>query len=76
MWNGDSDMSKSPLMQKFLDDFTRINTGVSASVSQAVNHCVWCHKSATEFRDPLSVKEYEISGLCQECQDKVFPPNV
>lgn len=25
-----------------------------------------------EFRDALSVKEFFISGLCQECQDDVF----
>ena len=24
------------------------------------------------FRDDISVKEYYISGLCQECQDTVF----
>lgn len=27
---------------------------------------------ATDFRDPLSLREYQISGLCQECQDSVF----
>ena len=26
----------------------------------------------SEFRDELSLKEFEISGLCQECQDSVF----
>lgn len=25
-----------------------------------------------DFRDPLSLREYEISGLCQPCQDEVF----
>lgn len=25
-----------------------------------------------EFQNVLSVKEHRISGLCQECQDKVF----
>ena len=24
------------------------------------------------FRDRISLKEYQISGLCQDCQDKVF----
>jgi hypothetical protein len=28
--------------------------------------------SLDEFKDELSVKEYHISGMCQECQDKVF----
>ena len=25
-----------------------------------------------EFKDDLSRKEYEISGLCQSCQDETF----
>jgi hypothetical protein len=25
-----------------------------------------------EFRDELSRKEFEISGLCQLCQDEIF----
>lgn len=24
------------------------------------------------FRDELSLKEYKISGMCQQCQDKIF----
>lgn len=31
-----------------------------------------CGGTATDFRDPLSRKEYNISGLCQDCQDAVF----
>lgn len=34
--------------------------------------CPFCNKEIKNFRDSLSRKEYEISGLCQECQDKVF----
>ena len=26
----------------------------------------------TSFRNAISLKEFRISGLCQECQDKVF----
>ena len=25
-----------------------------------------------DFKDSLSWKEFKISGMCQECQDKVF----
>ena len=28
--------------------------------------------SKANFRDELSLKEFTISGMCQECQDKVF----
>ena len=34
--------------------------------------CNWCKQDLKGFRDDLSVKEYEISGFCQSCQDKTF----
>ena len=37
--------------------------------------CGWCGQKINlkDFRDELSRKEYSISGLCQSCQDKVWP---
>lgn len=36
--------------------------------------CPTCGKKIdpSEFRDGLSLKEFRISGMCQECQDKTF----
>jgi hypothetical protein len=36
--------------------------------------CIWCHCGSTidTFRDEESRKEYTISGMCQDCQDKIF----
>jgi len=36
--------------------------------------CPFCKTNIdkTKFRDELSLKEFEISGLCQKCQDKMF----
>lgn len=34
--------------------------------------CPTCMGPAGEFRDSLSRKEFEISGMCQKCQDGVF----
>ena len=34
--------------------------------------CPTCGQKVLEFRDKLSAKEFEISGMCQECQDSVF----
>lgn len=34
--------------------------------------CPFCDKPIGEFRDELSKKEFKISGLRQECQDKTF----
>jgi len=38
------------------------------------NQCPFCEKTIdiNNFSDELSLKEYEISGLCQTCQDKMF----
>jgi hypothetical protein len=37
-------------------------------------NCSFCKKDVSEkdFSDRLSLKEFKISGLCQECQNKVF----
>lgn len=36
--------------------------------------CPFCGKpiDKKDFKDELSRKEYEISGLCQKCQDETF----
>jgi hypothetical protein len=34
--------------------------------------CPFCAEVIGEFRDPLSRKEFQISGLCQKCQDETF----
>ena len=33
--------------------------------------CPTCGKNIGEFRDPLSRKEYGITGVCQGCQDRI-----
>lgn len=36
--------------------------------------CPFCGKMVDigEFRDLISLREFEISGICQKCQDKTF----
>lgn len=34
--------------------------------------CNFCKEPILSFKDELSKKEYEISALCQSCQDGVF----
>ncbi len=46
--------------------------GVDRKEMIRLNRCVTCGNSAGEFRDPISEKEYTISGMCQNCQDSVF----
>jgi len=49
--------------------------GLGAQVER-IEHgfCPTCQKPIVvgEFRDELSKKEYNISGMCQKCQDSVF----
>ena len=41
------------------------------------NQCIpppyGCSNPVEDFRDEQSRREYSISGMCQKCQDKVFP---
>jgi len=36
--------------------------------------CPFCNKTidVSQFKDTLSLKEYKITGICQECQDEIF----
>jgi hypothetical protein len=34
--------------------------------------CMTCDGYAIEFKDKISEKEYGISGMCQDCQDREF----
>lgn len=36
------------------------------------DRCTLCSGPAFEFKDKLSTREYQISGLCQVCQDSIF----
>ena len=46
-----------------------------AAVHVAAGNCPFCKTPIhpnKDFRDELSRKEYEINGMCQQCQDKFF----
>jgi hypothetical protein len=71
-------------VQQHLDTFTHrlVSKEAITPLKRAVNQiksigkCAWCGASKDKvqngFRDELSKKEYQISALCQSCQDKVF----
>lgn len=58
--------AKSPEIESLLEALTGRTTAIESNV------CATCGKQATEFKDPLSRREYTISGMCQGCQDSVF----
>ena len=64
---------KSEGIESFLRDILGVNR--RQAISEDV--CAVCNGPAMEFKDDLSRKEYTISGMCQDCQDKMFgDPNV
>ena len=65
-------MSKSEEMKKVLDSVSDTFQGPNRSTALKTNKCVMCGKDATKFRDAISMREYFISGICQDCQDKFF----
>jgi hydrogenase maturation factor len=58
---------KSPQMRKAIED---LFPGTANAISQ--RKCPICATPITSFRNALSLREYEISGMCQKCQDTVF----
>lgn len=54
------------------EDMAMMMFNRSFTLAQAGKQCVVCGKRATEFRDELSRKEWNISSMCQACQDEVF----
>src|SRR5262245_2953111 len=42
------------------------------SAIEDLRKCSACGEQAQEFRDDLSAREYRISGMCQDCQDRFF----
>ena len=61
---------KSDVMEEILQSLSPVVLGRKEAIINDI--CNWCGKEASEFRNPLSRKEYSISGFCQSCQDKTF----
>jgi len=52
-----------------------IAAGFAEEVRRAMlGMCIFCQKPVTveDFRDDISRREFEISGMCQKCQDETF----
>ena len=54
------------------DEFILKLTGFDRVGAIKSDTCAICKKEAKVFKDKLSIKEYTITGLCQECQDTLF----
>ena len=62
-------MTRSKEMENVLNKMFPIERGLVE-----IGNCPTCGDPINEnsFKDALSRKEFEISGMCQKCQDKVF----
>jgi len=67
-------MERTKELQSFLDGFAKKAFGRSQTEAKEKKICVYCGKKIMigDFKDNLFIKEYEISGLCQKCQDDTF----
>ena len=59
--------NKSPEIRNFLE---KIFPGTRAAIENGL--CPHCKNPIGQFRNDISKREYQISGLCQECQDETF----
>lgn len=64
-------MPKSPEMEKALDGLTQKIFGRSRNDAACVT-CGSTKIAPEDFRNPISLREFGISHMCQECQDSVF----
>lgn len=72
-------MKRDEDIQKAIDSFAKKAFGISQSAAKRKGAlmpiCVFCKKPIDpdkDFRNEISRKEFEISGICQACQDSVF----
>ena len=61
---------KSPAIENFLEALSGRTSAITSDKCVAPPY--GCGQDAVHFRDEISAKEYQISGLCQSCQDSVF----
>ena len=61
---------KAPEIENLLNKMAGRTDAITSD--RCIDPPIGCGGPATSFRDALSRREYEISGLCQKCQDKFF----
>ena len=63
---------KSPRVNNFLKNRFGVDREQSILDEVCVAAPIGCGKPVTNFRTEADANEYEISGLCQSCQDELF----
>lgn len=65
-------MERDPLLENALENLGMAVFGRSRELARAGNQCIKCGGLATDFRDEVSRREYNITHFCQKCQDEIF----
>jgi uncharacterized CHY-type Zn-finger protein len=60
---------KSKEINSFLDTLAGAAFGETRTHAISQGFCLTC---GVEFRDDLSKREFQLSGMCQNCQDDFF----
>ena len=74
MNNNEQWIPQPTIKSEKMEDTIITLTGIDRRKSITNKLCGWCGADVTleSFKDELSLKEYHIGGLCQDCQDRVF----
>jgi hypothetical protein len=69
---------KPPEIEKALNAISALEGGIPRIEAIETMRCAKCLDEIFEdsFRDQVSKDEYEISGLCQPCQDNSYDPDL
>ncbi|MFH1490475.1 MAG: hypothetical protein ABII06_16325 [Pseudomonadota bacterium] len=59
-------------VQKLLDLMSNHSYEANYAIAKATRTCVICRNAARVFRDASAKLEYDVSALCQGCQDEYF----
>ena len=59
-------------VQKLLDFMSSHSYEANYAIAKAARTCVMCGSPARIFRDASAKLEYDVSALCQRCQDEYF----
>ena len=63
---------KHPAIKVMVDQSSTALFGRPTSGALALGICVSCGEEASSFHSVISKAEYQISGLCERCQDEIF----
>ena len=62
-------------IQDFLNYCHKKSYGKTQREAEKKSECLFCGEKIGEFKAEINKKEYEISGMCQKCQDDFFNPD-